>query len=61
LDCRVELDVHAGESPYDIMLINTFNSYEDIKIYLDHPVHVKVAQYITGVMEKSTSLCYELK
>jgi hypothetical protein len=61
LDSRVELDIHAGESPYDIMLINTFKSYEDIKTYLDHPVHIKVSQYITGVIEKSASLCYEVK
>jgi hypothetical protein len=59
LDSRVEVDINVGKSPYDIMLINTFNSSEDIKTYLDHPAHIKVAEYITPVMEKAASLCYE--
>jgi hypothetical protein len=61
LDSRVEVDINAGKSPYDIMLINTFASPEDLKTYLDHPAHVKVAEYITPAMEKAASLCYELK
>jgi hypothetical protein len=61
LDSRVEVDINAGNSPYDIMLINTFNAPEDIKTYLDHPVHIKVSEYITPAMEKAASLCYELK
>jgi hypothetical protein len=61
VDSRVEVDINAGTSPYDIMLINTFNSPEDLKIYIDHPVHVKVSAYITPAMEKAASLCYELK
>lgn len=35
------------------MLINRFNAQEDVSAYLDHPVHVQVAQYITSVMEKA--------
>jgi hypothetical protein len=61
LDSRVEVDINAGTSAYDIMLINSFNSPEDMKTYLDHPVHVKVAEYITPAMEKAASLCYELQ
>jgi hypothetical protein len=61
LDSRGEIDINAGKSPYDIMLINTFNSPEDIKTYLNHPVHIKVAKYITPAMEKTASFCYELK
>jgi hypothetical protein len=61
LDSRVEVDINIGKSPYDIMLINSFNSPEDLQTYLDHPVHKKVAEYITPAMEKAASLCYELK
>jgi hypothetical protein len=28
---------------------------------LDHPVHVKVVEYITPAMEKAATFCYELK
>jgi hypothetical protein len=61
LDSRVELDINAGKSSYDLMLINSFNSAEDLRTYLDHPVHVRVSEYITPVMERAASLCYELK
>ena len=61
LDSRVEVDINAGKSSYDIMLINSFNSAEDLQTYLDHPVHVKVADYITPATEKAASLCYEAK
>ena len=59
LDSRVEADVRAGDSSYDIMLINTFKSTEDIPVYLIHPVHVEIAKSITAVIEMSASLCYE--
>ena len=59
LDSRVETDVRAGESGYDIMLINTFAVKEDIQVYLAHPVHVEVSQFIISVMDASASLCYE--
>jgi hypothetical protein len=61
LDSRVETDINAGKSSYDIMLINSFNSPDDLQTYLDHPVHMKVAEYITPALEKAASLCYELK
>jgi hypothetical protein len=60
LDSRVEADINAGASSYDLMLINTFNSPEDMQTYLSHPVHVKVAEYVTAAMEKAASLCYEV-
>jgi hypothetical protein len=60
LDSRVEVDINAGKSSYDIMLINNFNSPDDLQTYLDHPVHVKVAEYIASVLEKAASLCYAL-
>ncbi|MDR0641569.1 MAG: Dabb family protein [Treponema sp.] len=61
LDSRVELDINAGKSAYDIMVINSFNSPEDMQAYLEHPVHIKAAEYITPAMEKAASLCYEIK
>jgi hypothetical protein len=59
LDSHVEVDINASKSAYDIMLINRFNAPEDLPVYLNHPVHVKVAEYIILVMEKAASLCYE--
>jgi hypothetical protein len=61
LDSRVEVDINAGKSSYDIMLINSLNSPADLQTYLDHPVHVKAAEFIAPAIEKAASLCYELK
>jgi hypothetical protein len=49
LDSCVEIDINAGKSP------------EDLKIHLDHPVHVKAAEYITPAIEKAALLWYELQ
>ena len=61
LDSSVEVDVKAGESGYDIMLINTFDKHEDIQTYLIHPVHVDVSDCIKDVIDTAASLCYEVK
>jgi hypothetical protein len=61
LDSRVEVDINAGKSSYDIMLINSFNSPEDLQTYLDHPVHKKAAESLAPAMEKTASLCYEAR
>ena len=59
LDSNVKTDIRASKSGYDIMLINTFASPEDMQIYLDHPVHIEVSAYIIASMEASASFCYE--
>jgi len=61
LDSKVETDVNCGSSGYDIMLINTFDKYEDIQTYLVHPVHVEVSDYIQDIIDSAASLCYEVK
>ena len=57
---KVKTDIRAGESGYDIMLINTFASADDIKKYLEHPVHVEVAKFIVAAMDASASFCYDV-
>ena len=61
LDSRVETDARGEEAKFDLMLINTFAELTDIEIYLKHPVHVEVGQYIVAAMETSASLCYEVE
>ena len=60
LDSQVKTDIRAGKSGYDIMLINTFEKEADMQAYLNHPVHVEIANYIVAAMETSASLCYEI-
>ena len=60
LESRVETDVKGSAAGYDIMLINTFPTAGDIQAYLEHPVHVEAAAYITQVIDQSASFCYEV-
>jgi hypothetical protein len=60
INIRVETDVRGSEnSDYDIMLIAQFNGLDGLHEYLNHPVHLEVAKYITDAMEAGASLCYE--
>ena len=58
VDSVVKTDVRGGE--YDIMLINTFNSVEDIALYAKDSFHEEVAKYVTQEREASASFCYEV-
>ena len=60
LDSRVEVDVRHAENGYDIMLVNTFNSVDDIPVYVDDPGHAEAGAYVREVMDASASLCYEV-
>mgnify|MGYP003571381928 CR=1 FL=1 len=51
IDCLVEETVGiniptAPNTNYDICLICTFRSWEDLNTYATHPEHLKVAAYI---------------
>jgi hypothetical protein len=60
LDIRVETDIRGPEkSSYDVMLITRFNGLEELKSYLEHPVHLEVSAYIKNATDTGASLCYE--
>ncbi|MEK5492049.1 Dabb family protein [Paenibacillus sp. FSL R7-0297] len=56
-ELKVEVDVRSGS--YDLMLIVQYESMADLEAYLVHPVHVRVSEYITGVLQSAASFCYE--
>jgi hypothetical protein len=58
-DLKVEVNTRYTELSYDIILIATFASMEDLNAYLVHPVHVEVSKYIAGVLETGAAVCYE--
>ena len=60
LDSRVETELRAGQGSYDIMLINTFGTNDDVKTYIDHPVHVEISKQIVEMIESSAALRYEV-
>lgn len=49
--CSMEIGVNQGsDDNYDAVLITTFKSFEDLKAYANHPLHVA-----------ASSLCKEIR
>jgi hypothetical protein len=59
-DIQAEVNIRSGQSNYDIILITTFASMEDLDKYLAHPAHLEVAKFIGSVLDTQASVCYEL-
>lgn len=49
----------ASSENYDIVLYSEFDSLEDVKIYAEHPEHVKVAAFIAKVRSGRAAIDYE--
>lgn len=49
----------AAESNYDIMLDSTFKSMDDLKIYQEHPEHVKVGSFIKSLKVQRSAIDFE--
>jgi len=56
---EVGVDLLHSERSYDIALVAKFDSLEELKAYQAHPVHVKVAEYMTSVREAAVAVDYE--
>ena len=50
---------NAKNTDHDICLTCTFNTWEDLDTYANHPEHVKVAQYIGKCKEARSAVDYE--
>ncbi|MTH54850.1 Dabb family protein [Bacillus mangrovi] len=59
LKIQVELNTRFGEDDYDLILITTFKTREDMGKYLSHPKHLEAAKFISGVLDSQASVCYE--
>lgn len=52
-------DVLGSERSYDVALVCSFDSIKNMAIYRDHPVHLKVKEYVQSVVASSISVDYE--
>lgn len=52
-------DVLGSKRSYDVALVCTFDSIKNMSIYRDHPVHLKVKEYVQSVVASSISVDYE--
>jgi hypothetical protein len=57
---EVGINVIPSETAYDIAIYSEFADEKDLNIYMKHPEHVKVAEYIGKVRESRVVVDYVL-
>lgn len=60
LDIEVGIDLVRSERSYDIALVTTFETLEDMNSYQIHPYHIEVGKYIETVRQSAVSVDYEI-
>lgn len=58
-ELEVGIDVIRSARSYDIALVATFDSLEDLDAYQVHPEHKKVIDYMNQVRESSVAVDFE--
>lgn len=56
---EVGVDVMHTDRSYDMALVAKFDSLEDLDVYMKHPGHVKVSDYLTKIRESVFVVDYE--
>jgi hypothetical protein len=46
--------------PYDVVLFAEFDSIEDLKVYQNHPDHIKVGEFVGKVRLERKDIDYEV-
>jgi hypothetical protein len=59
-----ELEVHRGlplvDRSFDLVLLSTFDSLEDLRAYQVHPAHQEVAAFLRSVQTERAVVDFEL-
>ena len=57
-----EVGLNSNESPaaFDVVLVSTFPSWQDLRNYQEHPEHLKVAEFIGQVRDQRAVVDYEI-
>lgn len=58
-EIEVGINVYNDPQSYDVVLVSSFNSIEDLEKYQKHPEHIKVAEFIGKVRESRVVVDYE--
>ncbi|GIP53108.1 MULTISPECIES: Dabb family protein [Paenibacillus] len=58
-ELEVGIDVVKSARSYDIALVATFDSLEDLEGYQVHPEHKKVIEHMTQVRESQVAVDFE--
>lgn len=55
---EVGIDVSNSSSSYDVVLCSEFENEEKLKVYANHPEHLKVGKFIAEVKEERIVVDY---
>ena len=58
VDIEVGIDVDVIENNYDVILVSTFKSEEDLNAYQVHPMHVEAAKFVKSVALSRVAVDY---
>lgn len=62
IDFIRSMEFHCNQSTlegtYDAVLVSTFDSFEDVKAYRDHPDHKAISSYVALVKDSRASVDY---
>ena len=58
VDIEVGIDVDVIENNYDVILVSTFKSEEDLNAYQVHPMHIEVAKFVKSVALSRVAVDY---
>ena len=58
----IEVGININSSPdaYDVVLYSEFDSPEEMKIYQNHPEHLKVGEFVSKVRLERKMIDYEV-
>jgi len=57
---EVGIDVVQGARSWDIALVGTFASREDLAAYQNHPAHLEVVAFLRAVQSERCSVDFEI-
>lgn len=60
VDIEAGSDFLASERSFDVALVVTLPSREDLAVYAEHPVHLPVKAFMKTAVEKAVSCDYEV-
>ena len=57
---EIGVDVSQTDASMDFMLLTEFDTLDALKIYADHPEHLKVSSYVRRVTEERVAVDCEI-
>jgi hypothetical protein len=56
---KVGINMTPGPKAYDLALVSTFADQEALRVYVDHPLHLEVVQFLRSVQIERAFVDFE--